>query len=79
MEEFVRVGERFVVVLPKSVRKKLSLKKGDLLRVNVEGERIIMTPVREEAFEVFRRVLSGIEWSRQVREECEKFLIDEAR
>lgn len=79
LEEFVRVGERFVVVLPKSVRKRLSLKKGDLLRVSVEGERIVMTPVREEAFEVFRRVLSGIEWNRRLREECEKALVGEAR
>ncbi|MEM3465373.1 MAG: AbrB/MazE/SpoVT family DNA-binding domain-containing protein [Candidatus Jordarchaeales archaeon] len=79
LEELVRVGERFVVVLPKSVRKMLSLKKGDLLRVSVEGERIVMTPVKEEAFEVFRRVLSGIEWSRKMREECEKALVGEAR
>jgi AbrB family looped-hinge helix DNA binding protein len=40
--EFVVVRKKGVIVLPKEVRDKLGVEEGDMLRVKLEGERIVL-------------------------------------
>ena len=47
MEVVVRVKQRGQVTMPNAVREALSLREGDLLRVTVEGRKIILEPLVE--------------------------------
>jgi AbrB family looped-hinge helix DNA binding protein len=42
-----RVSSKGQVVLPGPIRRKLGLLPGDQLEASIEGERIVMTPVRK--------------------------------
>ncbi|ABL79005.1 AbrB/MazE/SpoVT family DNA-binding domain-containing protein [Thermofilum pendens] len=57
MSESVRVGKRFTVVIPKSVREKVGLKEGDLLEVRVEGGRIVLERKDFNPFKVLAEVI----------------------
>ncbi len=57
MSEIVRVGKKYVVVIPKSVRKRVGLKEGDLLNVKVEGERIILERRKLDPFDILAKVV----------------------
>lgn len=46
------VSTKYQVVIPKAVRKKVGLKPGTRMRVNVRGEQIILSPAK-----------TGKEWS----------------
>jgi len=47
VEVVVRVKQRGQVTMPNAVREALSLREGDLLRVTVEGRKIILEPLVE--------------------------------
>jgi len=42
LDECVRVSGKYQVVIPKSIREKINLKKGDELMVSLQGKTIIM-------------------------------------
>jgi AbrB family looped-hinge helix DNA binding protein len=44
MEAYVRVKHKGQITLPATIRSELTLKEGDLLRVTVEGKRIMLEP-----------------------------------
>ncbi len=48
-----RVSEKGQVVIPKEVRDKLGLRRGTVLRVRVEGKKVILEPVSEPPEEIF--------------------------
>ena len=48
-----RVSKKGQVVIPKQARDKLSLTPGMVLRVQVEGKRVILEPLQEPPKEVF--------------------------
>jgi len=74
----VKVGERYTIVIPKEIRRSLGIKKGQLLRVLSDGERIIIEPLPEDPFKVFEQILGGFQYSREDRLKAEKFLLKEA-
>ena len=43
------VSTKYQVVIPKEVRKKVNLKPGQKMNVNVSGEQIILSPARTKA------------------------------
>ncbi|ABL78875.1 AbrB/MazE/SpoVT family DNA-binding domain-containing protein [Thermofilum pendens] len=47
------VSRKGQVVIPKEVREKLGLVPGTVLRVRVEGKRVVLEPVEEPPREVF--------------------------
>ena len=47
------VSKKGQVVIPKQARDKLSLTPGTILRVQVEGKRVILEPLQEPPKEVF--------------------------
>ena len=63
MEAFVRLKHKGQITLPASVRDELTLKEGDLLRVAVQGRRIVLEPAaqpRAVAVPVDVRRLEGL-------------------
>ncbi len=46
MGEVVRVTRKFQITLPKRVREALGIRVGDRLEVDVEGDRIVVRPLR---------------------------------
>jgi len=53
MSPIVKVDKKGRVVLPKSVREKVKLSKGNYLKVKVEGKRIVMEPLESIADKYF--------------------------
>jgi len=49
MSESVRLSSKYQVVIPKGIRERLKLEKGDELTVGLQGENIVMR-VRPESF-----------------------------
>ena len=58
----VRVKRKHQVTIPVKVREELSLDEGDLLNVEVEGNRIVLTPqVAVERLDVKAAIAEGLE------------------
>lgn len=57
LEEMVRVGKKNVIVIPSSIRRKVGIREGDLLRIRVEGEKILLEKLSAEAFNVLAEVV----------------------
>jgi len=74
----VKIGERYTIVIPKEIRRKLGIKKGQLMRITSDGRRIILEPIFENPFEIFERILGDFVYSRKMRKEAEKELLEEA-
>ncbi|AIE86893.1 AbrB/MazE/SpoVT family DNA-binding domain-containing protein [Fimbriimonas ginsengisoli] len=57
-----RVSTKGQVVLPNSIRKRLHIRPGDELEVELEGGRVIMTPasVRRGSVEIVRDPITGL-------------------
>ena len=54
------VSRKGQIVIPKQARDKLSLTTGTVLRVQIEGKRVVLEPLRELPKEAFIRAGSGI-------------------
>ena len=73
MNELVRVSGKYQVVIPKSIREKIGLEKGDELTVSLEGNTIVLR-VRPESFSEYtlglhREVWKGTDASEYVEKE----------
>jgi len=77
-ENIVKIGERYTIVIPKEIRRKLGIKKGQLMRITSDRRRIILEPISENPFEIFERNLGDFVYSRKMRKEAEKELLEEA-
>ena len=61
LNESVHVSSKYQVVIPKRIREKLKLEKGDALTISLRGETIIMR-VRPESFAEYTLGLHGDVW-----------------
>jgi len=59
--EIVKVDERGRVIIPKSVREKVGVKEGGYVKMMVEGERIVIQPLKSVADKYFGAFKVG-EW-----------------
>ena len=57
MSEQTVVGKRHTIVVPKSVRERVSLKEGQDVLVRAEGSKIIIEPLPENPYEILERVI----------------------
>jgi len=53
----VRVGKKFEVVIPKKIREKIKIERGDLLEVEIEGDKIVLKKIEYDPYEVLKRVI----------------------
>ena len=79
MDEVVSIGENFTIVVPEQVRERLRLKKGQKVRIRVEGHRIILEPIIENPFKVLEKVIREPYKEEVDEEKAYKWLIKHAR
>ena len=79
MDEVVSIGENFIIVVPEQVRERLRLKKGQKVRIRVEGHRIILEPIIENPFKVLEKVIREPYKEEVDEEKAYKWLIKHAR
>ena len=77
MTKIVKLSSKYQVVIPREARKKLGLRAGDQLAVEVEGEKIILRP-RPKNYTNYmlglgKEIWEGIDASEYVREERESW------
>ncbi|MHA1607496.1 MAG: AbrB/MazE/SpoVT family DNA-binding domain-containing protein [Candidatus Freyarchaeota archaeon] len=76
-EETIKVGKKNIVVIPSRIRRKVGIKEGDLLRVRVEGDKIMIEKASSDPFSVLAEVI-GEPYREKVDEvKAEKWLEDE--
>jgi len=56
MSEVTKIGKRYAVVIPKSVRERLKLEEGGSVWVRAEGDHIIIEPLPKDPFEALRLI-----------------------
>jgi AbrB family looped-hinge helix DNA binding protein len=75
MSEVVRLSKKYQVVVPRKVRKKLGLDRGDELVVEARGGKVVMKPKPKNYTEYMRglhkKVWADIEADKYVKEERE--------
>jgi len=79
VDEVVSIGENFTIVVPEQVRERLRLKKGQKVRIRVEGHRIILEPIIEDPFKVLEKVIREPYKEEVDEERAYKWLIKHAR
>jgi len=81
----VRVKGKYQVTIPKEVRRKLGLRVGDYLEVEVQGSAIVLKPKalldKDEAFERLRSLLERLREKRAAlsEEEVEREVLEAIR
>ncbi|MEM2144644.1 MAG: AbrB/MazE/SpoVT family DNA-binding domain-containing protein [Candidatus Jordarchaeaceae archaeon] len=78
-EDVVVVGKKHVVVIPVKIRKKVGLKEGDLIKMRVEGNRIILEPLSPDPFKTLAEVIGTPYTEEDDEKRAEKWLRDARR
>ena len=77
MTKIVKLSSKYQVVIPREARKKLGLRAGDQLAVEVEGEKIILRPRPKNYTDYMlglgKEIWDGIDASEYVRKERESW------
>lgn len=68
------IRKRFTVVIPARIRKKLQLKEDEPIEITLQGDRIILTAIREDPFEKLTRYGMGVVYNRKARLQAEAAL-----
>lgn len=76
-ETTVRGCKRYTLVIPSRIRRKTGIKEGDLLKIRLEGRRLVLEPV-EDPFKVLGELI-GEPYDEGVEErKAEKWLMRHA-
>lgn len=57
MQGMIKVSSKGQIVLPAKLRKKVSIKKGDILIVNLVGDKVVIEPLNKSKKEDWQQVL----------------------
>lgn len=74
LEKTVVVGKKYVVVIPAEIRKKIGLKEGDLLKIQLKDNKIILEPVTLNPFKILEEVIGEPYSEEKDEKEAEKWL-----
>ena len=75
----VVVGKKHVVSIPAKVSEMVGVKEGDLLRVRVEGNRIVLEPVSPDPFKTLAEVIGEPYSEEEDEKRAEEWLKDASR
>jgi AbrB family looped-hinge helix DNA binding protein len=78
VSEQTRIGKRFTLVIPKTVRTRLGLKEGQRVLVRVEEGRLLVEPLPWNPYEVLQEVV-GEPYAEREEAAAERWLQDHAR
>lgn len=76
MDETVRIGKRFTIVIPRAIRRKLGLREGMVSRVEVNQGQIILTPDKEDPFMELARVMKPVRYTPAMGRKAEKWMLE---
>lgn len=65
MSEEVTIGRRYLIVIPKRVRRKLKLKEGQRALVREESGRIIVEPLPGDPYKVLAETIGDLSYSEE--------------
>ncbi|MFQ5980985.1 MAG: AbrB/MazE/SpoVT family DNA-binding domain-containing protein [Candidatus Heimdallarchaeota archaeon] len=68
------IRKRFTVVIPARIRRKLQLKENEPIEITLQGDRIILTAIREDPFEKLTRYGTGVVYNRNAKLDAETAL-----
>jgi len=59
LSEETVVGKRFTIVIPSSIRSRLSIKEGQRILMKQEGKRIELEPLPDDPYQTLREVIGS--------------------
>lgn len=78
MTETVRIKKKFNVTIPKSLRKKLEIKVGQLVNMSLHGDTIILKPLPYDPAEKLQELIGSLDLKR-IKRQAEKQIVKEAK
>jgi AbrB family looped-hinge helix DNA binding protein len=78
LEENAKVGKKYIVVIPSKIRRKIGLKEGEMLRVRLEENHIVMERLAEP-FKTLAEVVGGPYEEEVDEKRAERWLRDASR
>ena len=79
MSETTKVGKRYTVVVPKSIRARVNLEEGQSVLVRAEGSQIVIRPLPKDPSEVFRKLIPDTYSEAKYEKKAEEVLTKSAR
>ncbi len=79
MSERARVGKRFSIVVPKSIRKKVNLKEGQQVVVRADEGRVVIEPIPRDPLKILERVIGEPYNERKEEKRTERWAMKNAR
>ena len=79
MSETTKVGKRYTVVVPKSVREKVRLEEGQRVWIRASDGQIVIEPLPSNPSEVFSRLIPDRYTEQKYERKTEEFLMKNAR
>lgn len=79
MSATTKIGKRYTVVVPKSVREKVNLEEGQNVRVKAEGNQIVIEPLPKEPLKVFAKLIPDTYSEEKYEKKAEEALTKNAR
>jgi AbrB family looped-hinge helix DNA binding protein len=70
-----KVGKKYMVVIPSKIRRALGVKEGDLLKMKLEGSRIILEKLPSDPFKVLAEVVGESYDEREDEARTERWLL----
>ncbi len=77
LSEIVRIGKRYTIVIPKTIRQKLGLKEGQLSEIKLEKGKIVIIPKAMDPFHRLSELIGDIEYNEETERKAEKWLLGE--
>ena len=78
VHEIVKLKKKFNVTIPKSIRKKISVRVGQLMEVGLEDEKIILKPISGDPAERLQELIGSLK-AEQIKKQAEKLILKESK
>lgn len=77
MSEVIKIGKKYTIVIPKKMREKLGLKEGQISEIDIEEEKIVITPKALNPFERLGELIGSVTYEEKTERKAEKWLLRE--
>ncbi|MHA1971706.1 MAG: AbrB/MazE/SpoVT family DNA-binding domain-containing protein [Candidatus Hodarchaeales archaeon] len=75
-ETLTKVNKRFSIVIPKKIREGIDLKEGDIVRIQRQNNKIIITPEKHSFYERCYQIMGDIRYTENLEEEIDELGLD---
>ena len=74
MGENVKIGKRYTIVIPKSLREKLGIKENQMAEIEVDAGKLVITPKTADPFKKLSELMGDIKYDEKLERKVEKSL-----